>query len=132
MANNPKNTENLKPFSKGHDERRNLEGRGEGVKNRSTIARQVLEMAGVLPDKVFKTLKEMYPSITKQMSVEEIMTIVQANKAITKQDTQAYSALMDSTYGKASQSMKVSGDSENPLQIVTNYNLQTGNEPLPE
>jgi hypothetical protein len=137
MANNPNHKENLKNFEKGFDERRNTDGRPEGVRNRSTIARRVLEMDGIVPEKVFNTLKAMYPAIERKMSVEEIATIIQANKAITKSDTQALEKLMDSAYGKAPQSVKVGGDEETPLQInLTNglsfkeaYQLKYGKLP---
>ena len=77
----------------------NRTGRPKGSKNRTTIVRMILEQDASFPEKVFKRLKEIYPNIEKQMSVEEIMTIIQAKKAITKGDTQAYKALMDSGYG---------------------------------
>lgn len=97
------NPENLVNFKEGEDERRNLEGRPVGAKNRSTIARQVLAMRAVYPDKIFLKLKELYPEITKQMTIEEIGNIIIADKMIREADVSAYNALNDSAYGKAKQ-----------------------------
>ena len=90
------NEENLKHWKKG--ESGNPKGYPKGVKNRSTIVKSVLEMKSVLPYEIFNKLKIAYPEIDKTMSIEEIMTIVIAHKAITKADTNAYKVLMDSGY----------------------------------
>lgn len=84
---------NLKPPVKG--EIRNPAGKAKGTRNRSTIIKEILAMASVLPNDTFNELKKAYPEIEKTMPIAEIMTIVQANKAITKEDTQAYKAIMD-------------------------------------
>lgn len=85
----------------------NREGRPKGTKNRSTIARKILEMSCVLPKNNFEKLKELYPEIAFNMTIEEVMTIIQANKAITKQDTAAYEKLLDSAYGKPAQDLSI-------------------------
>lgn len=87
----------------------NPNGRPLGTKNRSTIAKEVLKMAAKYPVSVFKKLKKQYPALEKEMTIEEMMTIIQANKAIVKQDTYAYISIMDSGYGKAGQSMELTG-----------------------
>lgn len=93
------NPENLigKGFKPG--ESGNPDGRPVGAKNRSTIARKVLEMTALYKDEAFRKLQEQYPGITKDTTVEEMMTIVMANKAITEADHNAYKALQDSAYG---------------------------------
>lgn len=59
-------------------------------------------MTNVLSDKVYKALKAQFPQIEKEMTVEEVMTIVMVNKAITKGgDVRAYEALMNSAYGRS-------------------------------
>ena len=84
-------------FKKGQSG--NPNGRPKGSKNRSTIAKEVLQMKAIFPTAIFEALQKQYPEIEKTTSVEEIMTIVMANKAITKADVNAYKALMDSGYG---------------------------------
>ncbi len=103
---------NLKPIKKGQV--LNPKGRPKGTKNRSTIARQILAMRGALPDQIFESLKKLFPGITKNMSIEEIMTIKMTQQAITKGDTQAYKAVMDSGYGNPNQSL--SGPDGEPIK----------------
>lgn len=76
----------------------NPNGRPKGSRNRSTIAKWVLSLSGVFPDKVFEELKKIYPEIEKQMSVEEIAMVMQANRAIQKSDTKALEFLINSAY----------------------------------
>jgi len=97
------NPENLTPFSKDYQPER--QGRPKGVKNRSTIVRQILEMKGVIPAEAFDKLKGIFPELKNDITVEEIMTIQQVNKAIKKADTNAYSKLMDSAYGLPKQTI---------------------------
>jgi len=66
---------NLKPFKKG--EVANPTGRPKGVRNRSTILKELLS----LNDNELK------------------MHLAQINKAIIKEDTNAYKAVLDSAYG---------------------------------
>ena len=112
------NEQNLKPFLKGEDPRRNIDGRPEGVKNRSTIAKHVLEMVAILPDDVFDRVKELFPGIDKRMTAEEISTLVLLGNAISKGDVNAYKAIMDSAYG--SPKVEISGTFDNKN---TNINL---------
>lgn len=90
-------------FKKGQSG--NPAGYKKGVPNRSTIARKVLEMVGVVPDQIFATLIKMYPQIEKTMTIEEIMTITMTHRAIVKGDTSAYKAVMDSRYGTPAQTI---------------------------
>ena len=93
--------EGAKPFVPGQSG--NPEGRALGTKNRSTIARKILEMTALFKDEALTKLQEQYPEITKQTTVEEMMTIVMASKAITDSDVNAYKALQDSAYGAPTQ-----------------------------
>jgi hypothetical protein len=88
-------------FEKGQSG--NLNGRPVGIKNRSTIAKKVLEMTAIYPDKVFEQLQKQYPEITKSMTIEEMGTIIQADKMIRQKDTVAYRAILDSAYGAPKQ-----------------------------
>ena len=82
------NDENLKPAQKG--EVRNPNGRPKGAKNRSTIARQWLE--------VNQSLKNPLTGEQETMSQEDLMTLALIKKA-REGDVAAYKALMDSGYG---------------------------------
>ena len=96
-----KTPEGAKPFQPGKSG--NPSGKLPGTKNRSTIARKVLEMRALFADEMFDKLQQQYPEITKQMTVEEIGTVVQAHKMISEGDTNAYKALHDSAYGAPKQ-----------------------------
>lgn len=93
MANN----QNLKPFKKGISG--NPKGRKKGVKNRSTIIKELFNSIGVLNDYDFNQLQSKFPHITNDMSIEYLMTLVQVNNAIFKGDLRAYKVLNDSLYG---------------------------------
>ena len=93
MANN----DNLKPFKKGVSG--NPKGRKKGVKNRSTIIKELFNSIGVLNDYDFNQLQSKFPHITNDMSIEYLMTLVQVNNAIFKGDLRAYKVLNDSLYG---------------------------------
>lgn len=81
----------------------NPKGKPKGTKNRATIARETLELIALPPDELFAKLLQRYPGLKKNMSVEEMMSLMQADKAISKRDTYAYNALLDSAYGKPKQ-----------------------------
>jgi hypothetical protein len=68
----------------------NPSGRPKGAKNRSTIARQWLE--------VNQSLKNPLTGETETMSQEDLMTLALIKKA-REGDVAAYKALMDSGYG---------------------------------
>lgn len=82
------NEENLRPAQLG--EVRNPNGRPKGSKNRSTIARQWLE--------VNQNLKNPLTGENETMSQEDLMTLALIKKA-REGDVNAYKALMDSGYG---------------------------------
>jgi hypothetical protein len=82
------NEENLIPVQLG--EVRNPAGRPKGSKNRSTIARQWLE--------VNQNLKNPITGENETMSQEDLMTLALIKKA-REGDVNAYKALMDSGYG---------------------------------
>ena len=87
------NLDNLKPaWQKG--ESGNPKGYPKGQKNRSTIARQWLE--------VNQSLKNPLTGENETMSQEDLMTLAQIKKA-REGDVAAYKALMDSAYGSPPQ-----------------------------
>lgn len=97
MANKNPNTSNLKPFQPGQSG--NPNGHKVGQKNRGTITRKIFEMRGVLPKEIYAKMKLIYPEIEQTMSIEELIDIVQAHKAIGDKDTQAAKYLKDNVYG---------------------------------
>lgn len=117
------NEQNLIPFQPGQSG--NPAGYKPGVKNRSTIARKILEMKGLFTNERFEQLQKQFPEITKQMTVEEIMTIVQADKAVKEQDTNAYKVIMDSAYGMPKQELDSTIKGTIVLS-VTNEDLSLG------
>lgn len=90
-----KNGGTLKPFEKG--ESGNPNGRPKGVKNRSTIAKQWLE--------VNQKLKNPLTGNEETMSQEDLMTLALIKKA-REGDVAAYKALMDSGYGSPVQQIE--------------------------
>lgn len=94
---NPNSLKNLRPIKPGQSG--NPAGRPVGARGKSTIAKQVLNMVGIFPKDIFEKIKEFYPGVEKTMTIEEMMTIVQASNAITKGDTAAYKSIMDIAYG---------------------------------
>ena len=96
---------NLRP-AWGKGESGNPAGRPKGTKNRSTIARQWLE--------VNQSLKNPLTGEKEIMSQEDLMTLALIKKA-REGDVSAYKALMDSGYGA-------------PLQQVEQTFEQTINE----
>lgn len=86
------NEENLKPFKKG--EVSNPNGRPKGSKNRSTIARQYLDL--------ITKQKNGLTGEVEELSQEEMITLAMLLKA-SKGDVNAYKAVMDSAFGQPKQ-----------------------------
>lgn len=98
----------------------NPNGRPKGAISRSTIARKVLAMAANYPDHIFEKLKEQYPAITKKTTIEEMMTMVMADKAIRKGSESAYDKLLDSAYGRAKTEVDLTsgGETFRPATVI--------------
>ena len=99
------NEQNLKPFGKNNNA--NPNGRPKGVRNRSTILKELL----ALNDNELK------------------MHLAQINKAIIKEDTNAYKAVLDSAYGAPVQQIEqtnteidLSGMTTDELKELLNNN----------
>ncbi len=84
--------ENLIPATKG--EVRNPNGRPKGAKNRSTIVRELFELA--------TKQKNVITGAEETLTQEQAITYAMLLKA-TKGDVNAYKALMDSCYGAPKQ-----------------------------
>lgn len=115
MLNNPNAKDNLKPYEPGQSG--NPEGRPLGSKNRSTVVRKLFELVGIIPDKNYLQLKALFPDLAPNMTAEEMGTMMQIARMITKADTHAYKALMDSAYGRPPQAIEVGGPDGGPLQV---------------
>lgn len=102
------NKENLRPAKKG--EVRNPNGRPKGAKNRSTIARQWLE--------VNQSLKNPLTGEQETMSQEDLMTLALIKKA-REGDVNAYKALMDSGYGAPIQQIEQIGEEIDLSELTT-------------
>ena len=100
--------DNLKPFEKG--ESGNPNGRPKGSRNRSTIAKQWLEVSQKIKNPI--TGKE------EDLEQQDIMTLALIKKA-RNGDVSAYKELMDSAYGKIMQPTDITtkGDSLNVINI---------------
>jgi len=91
------NNSNLKPFEKGISG--NPNGRPKGTRNRATIVREIFDSISVLDSFKLTEIQKWFPHVECDMSIEYLMTLVQVNKAIFKEDTKAYKVLMDTMYG---------------------------------
>lgn len=111
------NPDSLVPFRQGEDDRRQI-GRPLGAKNRSTIARKILEMKASIAEERLDVLKTMYPDMTNDVTVEDVATIMIASNAMTG-DVNSYKALMDSAYGAPKQEFEVDDKSAPKTMRVT-------------
>jgi hypothetical protein len=109
---------NLTPFSSTHQPEN--PGRKKGSKNRSTIARMILDLSVKVPDVLFETLQEIYPDISKNLSVEEIMVYSQVHRAIFKSDTAAFRAVLDTAYGTTNREIISLMDNEKTIKLTLN------------
>jgi|SRR5579859_3894030 len=111
------------PFQKGNKlgNRFNSENQPEengakkGSFHRSTIPKQILAMRGLYPDKVFEVLKQTYPELEKDMTVEQMLYITQLDKAIKEKDTAAANFIVTSAHGQAKQEIEM--DSKQTISI---------------
>lgn len=111
------------PFQKGNklghrftmDNQPEEKGKKPGTLNRSTIPKQILAMRGLYPDKVFQILKETYPELEKDMTVEQMLYITQLDKAIKEKDTGAANFIISSAHGQPKQEIDL--DNRTTIQI---------------
>jgi hypothetical protein len=93
-----------KPFQKDKDPRRNLKGRPKGSPNSATVIRKWLETKGKLVNPVTGELAV--------MSRYDQVVLAQIARAI-KEDTAAFSALMDRMEGKPMQRIEAEIENQN-------------------
>ena len=82
--------DNLKPFTAGFDEKRNLNGRPKGSKNRSTIAKKWLEVNSKEVNPITKELEDFYKTFPKGKNIKYEDYITWANKFINDMADMAY------------------------------------------
>ncbi len=90
-----KKENNLKPFQKGQDSRRNLDGRPIGSRNRSTILRELLD----------------------QGDNEYLLHKAQLEKALNG-DINSYKTILDNVYGKQPQESDLT-DKKDSITIIS-------------
>ena len=99
--------ENLKPFKKG--ESWNPKGRPKGARNRSTIAREWLEVSQYITNPI--------TGEKEKLEQQDIMTLGIIKKA-REGDVNAYKALMDSAYGQPLQQIQQEVSKIDEIEIV--------------
>ena len=122
MANN----NNLKPFKKGVSG--NPKGRKKGVRNRSSIIREVFNSISVLNEDDFNQLQSKFPHIKNDMSIEYLMTLVQVNNAIFKGDLRAYKVLNEALYGTPIKELNREVEEESIKKDEIDFTLLTDEE----
>ncbi len=111
------NDQNLVPFKKGVDERRNIAGRPKGVPHSTTRLKRLLELTENLTNPI--THEQEGFSVAEQLDLAQI---IKARKG----DTKAYNAIMDRLEGKPTQAVDVTTDGDK----VTGIDVRLiGNEP---
>jgi hypothetical protein len=101
------NPENLRPAKKG--EVRNPNGRPKGSRNRSTIAREWLEVTQYITNPITGEKEKL-----EQQDIMTLGIIKQAREG----DVNAYKALMDSAYGQPLQQIQQEVSKIDEIEIV--------------
>lgn len=96
-------------------------------KGRQEVVKSVLSMVGCIPEATVQELRKVFPQVTNQMTVEEIMTLMVVNRVIKYGDTAAYTALMDSAYGKNTQPISVDNKNVSSLKLPQYIDAQEAN-----
>lgn len=99
-----------KPFKKG-DPSPNPNGRPKGSRNRSTVIREFLEAT--------MTEKNPITGKTEKLSVEQLMALSMIKQVLSKGNVHAWNSIKDDAYGKAKESVELSGDILNILTPPT-------------
>lgn len=101
------NPENLRPAKKG--EVRNPKGKPKGTRNRSTIAREWLEVTQFITNPI--------TGEKEKLEQQDIMTLAIIKKA-RDGDVAAYKALLDSAYGQPLQQIQQEVSKIDEIEIV--------------
>ena len=101
------NPENLRPAKKG--EVRNPKGKPKGTRNRSTIAREWLEVSQFITNPI--------TGEKEKLEQQDIMTLAIIKKA-RDGDVAAYKALLDSAYGQPLQQIQQEVSKIDEIEII--------------
>ena len=101
------NPENLRPAKKG--EVRNPKGKPKGTRNRSTIAREWLEVTQYITNPI--------TGEKEKLEQQDIMTLAIIKKARAG-DVAAYKALLDSAYGQPLQQIQQEVSKIDEIEII--------------
>lgn len=77
-------------------------GRPKGSRNRSTVIREFLEAT--------MTEKNPITGKTEKLSVEQLMALSMIKQVLSKGNVHAWNSIKDDAYGKAKESVELSGD----------------------
>ena len=91
----------LNPSKKG-DPSPNPNGRPKGSRNRSTVIREFLEAT--------MTEKNPITGKTEKLSIEQLMALSMIKQVLSKGNVHAWNSIKDDAYGKAKESVELSGD----------------------
>lgn len=99
-------------------------GRKAGGKNRTTIAREVLKAN---PKKIFSVkgwakIMDRIPG-AELMNIEQLMTFAVSMRAIEREDTNAYVAVMNNAYKPHAQEIDTTTNLQPKIEIVKTYNI---------
>lgn len=98
-------------------------GRKAGGKNRSTIAKIILETKAfkLFDKKTMEKIREQIPN-ADDMNIEQLMTAKLSMRAIERADTNAYIALMNNAYKPHAQQTEDITQQQPTIHIVKTYN----------
>jgi len=102
------NPENIEPHKFQKGESGNPNGRPKGVRNRSTLVREWLE--------VKQKAKNPITGQTEDLEQQDLMTLALIKKA-REGDVQAYRELMDSAHGKIEQKTDITSQGQKVFQV---------------
>lgn len=86
-------------------------------RTRQQIVRSVLSLTMKMPDATLHQLRQNFPEIDEEMSVEEAITLMLVGRVMRTGDVNAYNALMDSAYGKPNQQLNIKDESISNLKL---------------
>jgi hypothetical protein len=110
MANN----QNLKPFKKGIDSRRNLLGRPVGALNFKTRFNQILALAAPEFLQHADEIRKFSQSV-KTLTNQDVLDAVLLYKALIERDLASIKTILDRTEGPAERAVRV----DTKLQVMT-------------
>lgn len=78
----------------------------------------ILNVTARFPDTIFQKMRDIYPEIEQEMSVVEMMTLIQVSRAIKEGDTLAYKSVLDRAFGKPPEELELHQNITPKFKIV--------------